>query len=467
MALAVPMRQENLRSLSKMQNSFFLFLLPIFLFCETLEVALPTKAKICPVYLTKLHVPDSEYDWRYFEELREVFEFDLNAGGFASVARLKDVLDETLSWPDVRSFFNVAPWKKEQIAYVLAVQVYQNKFQLIVFDIAKGTSKKYQDFLLVGKLEKDRSQIHHLADQVQKDLFGVPGIASLKLLFSKRSKAGDDWNSEIWISDSDGANARPLVRDKGYCVTPGIFPSSAPLSGAYFYVSFQEGLSKIYRSSLQNPISEPMFTLRGSQILPAINKSGTQMAFISDIAGRPDLFVQNLDNRGHPIGKARQLFTSPNATQASPTYSPDGKQIAFVSDKDGPPRIYLIDVLGSKDTKRQVPKLITKINRENTCPAWSFDGTKLAFSAKVDKVRQIWIYDFATQQEYPVTTGPENKENPSWAPDNMHLVYNTESSDNCELYRIHIDRKEPVLISKCADQKRFPCWVYSAKSQAE
>ena len=58
----------------------------------------------------------------------------------------------------------------------------------------------------------------------------------------------------------------------------------------------------------------------------------------------------------------------------------------------------------------------------------------------------------------PLTTGPENKENPSWAPDSFHLVYNTESDDVCELYVIHLNQGEPIQISKGPEQKRFASW---------
>jgi len=435
-----------------------LFLLPICLFCQELEIRLSTRTPLKPVYLTGLHVPASEYDWRYFEELRAVFEFDLNTNGFSTVMPIQAGYEERLEWPDVKSDFNLTPWKKDHIPFVLAIQVLQNRLQLIAFDVENGTSKKYPDLSLTGRIEEDRRQLHRLADTLQKDLFGVQGIASLKILYTQRQKSGDDWISEIWVCDADGGNARRILSEKGYCLSPGFFPPAIS-KDEFYYISFQQGQSKIYRSALNKTEGEMMVSLRGSQVLPAMNRAGTQMAFITDVAGRPDLFIQNLDAKGKMSGKARQLYSAPRATQASPTFSPDGKRIAFVSDKDGPPRIYVLDVASPKETKRPAPRLLTKQNRENTSPAWSPDGKKLAYSAKVDGVRQIGIYDFETEEEIQITSGSENKENPSWAPDSLHLVYNTECEDICELYLIHLNQGEPVLISKGgADQKRFPCW---------
>lgn len=424
-------------------------LFPLFCFGEILEVALPTSIEKASVYLTKVHVHSSEYDWRYCDELRQVLAFDLNHNGFSSVLEISESLEESLSWPDVRSRFNVSFWKKGHVSYVCAAQIVQNRLQLTVFNVQKESSKKYPDVMLTGKLEVDRTELHRLADAVQKDLFGVEGIASLKILYSHRSMSEDGWDSEIWMCDADGANTLPLVQQRGYCVSPGFFPGK----DGFYYVSFQGGQSKIYRSS-----GEELVLLRGSQALPSMNAQGTQIAFITDVAGRPDLFIQNLDSQGKMVGKARQLFSAPRATQASPTYSPDGKQIAFVSDKDGVPRIYVLEILGSKATQKIAPRLLTKMHRENTSPAWSPDGSKIAYSAKVDGVRQIWLYDLALQTESPITTGSEHKENPVWAPDNHHLIYNTESDDRCELYRVHIVHKESIQISSGPGLKRFPSW---------
>lgn len=428
-----------------------LLLIPFLLLSQELEVRLATRSKLTPVYLTAFHSDDS--DWRFFEELRSVLEFDLNTNGFSSVVERRLELDESFNFPNVRERFDLSLWKKERIPFCIAANASGDHLEVIVFNIEKGTSKKYPPIPL------ERRAIHQLADTIQKDLFGKEGIASLRLIYTQRTKSGTekghDWISEVWISDSDGGNAFQVTEEKSYCLSPYFIPHKGD---EFFYVSEKSGQSKIYRASLSNPHGELMVDLRGNQALPSISKKGTQMAFITDVAGRPDLFVQNLDEKGRMIGKARQLFSAARATQATPTFSPDGKQVAFVSDKDGPPRIYVLNVATPKDTKKPQPRLLTRKNRENTSPCWSPDGTKLAYSAKVDGVRQIWIYDFLTEEEIPLTTGPENKENPSWAPDSFHLVYNTEIEETSELYLTHLNQGEPILISKGPGQKRFASW---------
>lgn len=437
-------------------------LLPLLLICQELEVRLPTRSPRKALYLSQLHSDAAHPDWRYLEELRASFAFDLDQNGFCRVLATDEIHEEKLGFPDVRASWDSSFWKKEKIPFVCTLQMQQNRISLTLFQSDSGTVKQYAPIALTKKIEEDRRLIHKLADQVQKDLFGREGIASLQIIYSQRVKNPDpkshDWISEIWVCDADGQNERQITHEKSYCLSPAFLPSSKSDDLAFTYVSYKIGQPKIYRATLSQPQGQMLISLRGNQALPALNRTGNQIAFITDVAGRPDLFLQNLDAQGHMQGKARQLFSSPRATQASPTFSPDGKQIAFVSDKDGPPRIYVLPILSVKETQKPQPRLLTRKNRENTSPAWSPDGTKLAYSAKVDGVRQIWIYDFQTEEEVALTTGPENKENPSWAPDSLHLVYNTESDDTCELYLINTQDPEPVQISKGPGQKRFASW---------
>lgn len=438
----------HLRLFSKIASFFF----PFLLFAATLEVSLSTQRAKAPIYITDIHAAPSEFDFGFLEKLRQILVFDLNTSGASKVIPKNAAFEKILNWPDVRSEFDLAHWKKEKIPFVVAIQLIDKRLQLTVFDIRKGSSKRYPGLILTGSLDLDRREVHRLASLVQQDLFGTRGVSALKIIYAKRFKSGNEWKSALWMCDSDGANDRRIISDEGYCVSPAFFPHEKE----FYYVSYRDGQSKIYRASLGSHESEVLVPLRGSQVLPSVNRKGDQIAFITDATGSPELFIQNLGAQGKATGKPRQIFSAPKATQASPTYSPDGKRIAFVSDKGGSPRVYVIDVL----SRGAEPQLLTRANRENTSPSWSPDGTKLAYSAKVDGIRQIWIYDFGSDEERGITTGNENKENPMWAPDSLHLVYNTESNEKCELYRIHVYQAEPLLITKGPHQKRFPSWVF-------
>lgn len=409
------------------------FLLPFLLIAQDLDVALPTRSSLRPIYLSAEG------------EAKEVLSFDLSHNSFSFVAEKRADLEA-----DLQEGFHPAIWKQAGIPFCLAIKQNNNQLHATLFNLEKGGQKKFPP------IPNERRALHALADSIEKELFGIAGIHSLKLIYTQREvnpqKQGE-FTSEIWVSDADGASARQVTFGEGYCLSPQFFENS---SDEFFYVSEKTGQAKIYRSRISNPKPELMIEMKGNQILASLSKQGSQMAFISDVAGRPDLFLQPLDSKGKSAGKPRQLFSQARATQATSTFHPDGKKLAFVSDKDGPPRVYLLALASSSETPH--PTLITKRNRENTNPAWSPDGTKLAYSAKVDGVRQIWIYDFLMNEEIPLTDGPIHKENPAWAPNSIHLVYNTESPSSCELFLIDIKGGAPVQISHGAHHKRFASW---------
>lgn len=454
----------NLRSPFETQNilKWLLCFFPFLLCSQTLDVSLNTKPSLCSSYISRIYTDPSEWNWRYFEELRSILEFDLNTGGYTKIAATQELLEDLCQKFDTHQSFPLEQWKKEQISSAIYLSVEQKRLSIVVFNIEKESFKRYPDIFLSGEISTDRRQIHKLADTLHQDLFGAAGISSLKIMYTQRYKNTDtteglDYLSEIHLCDADGANSRQVTSKKGYCMSPGFLKLSTQ-DLAFYYVFNDAGQSKIYRGSLTNPDGDMLVSLRGNQALPALSKSGHMMAFITDVAGRPDLFIQHFDSKYRQAGKARQLYSSPRGTQASPTFNPNGKEVAFVSDKDGSPRIYVINIPSPKDTHRPRPRLLTLKYKDNTCPSWSPDGKKLAYSAKIDGVRQICLYDFAKEEEIQLTFTPEMKENPSWAPNSLHLIYNTESEESCELYLIHLTDPNPVQISKGFGQKRFPCF---------
>ena len=103
------------------------------------------------------------------------------------------------------------------------------------------------------------------------------------------------------------------------------------------------------------------------------------------------------------------------------------------------------------------PLCITKKHRQNTCPSWSPDGTKLAYCANIDGIRQIMVYDFMNKDSIQLTKGPHHKENPVWAPNSTHIVFNTIGSKT-ELFLINLKQKEMVQLTEGIGKKHYPSW---------
>lgn len=447
--------------------NIFVFFILLFPLCsvpqqdeEPIIVRLDTETPLLPLFLAPITNDRSDFSDTYLKQLEQILAFDLNHNGATTLVKQNSGLIALIP-ESVDQLGSIAEWKARQIFYVIRVVSQGKTIKAFMLSVNNQTIKATDFVTLSGDFSKDRTQIHKLADTIYKALFSKDGISSTKILYTVKTSAKDkqkQWSSEIWEMDYDGANGRCLAKNSGYCVSPVYLPAKPGFSsGGFLYVSYQLGQPKIYVASLKEGVGKRLTFLRGNQLMPAISSKRDKVAFISDVTGNPDLFLLMFSPETGALGKPQQIFSAKKATQASPTFSPDGNQIAFVSDKDGSPKIYVIDIPQAGTSLKDInAKLISKRNRENSAPAWSADGTKIAYCARnLGSDRQIWVYDFLTNQERQVTEGKGNKENPSWAPDSLHLVFN--ASDD-QLYMLNLNQAEATQITSGPGEKRFPSW---------
>ena len=416
---------------------------------EEIRVYLSTTSPLQPLYLGQLQCSDQTLEASYLTQLYSVLAFDLNYNGSTRVLAPHSEREDALK----ANSFNTNSWKGWGAAHVIKGEIQNKALVITCFSTQMGTLKKFPPLTLSGSLAKDRKNLHRLSDAIYKMLTGKEGVASTKIIYTTKHRKGERYVSEVWCCDWDGANARELTHENNLCVTPIFLPLS---SDRYLYVSFKQGKSKIFMGSVSSGSGKRLIDLGGNQMLPAISPKRDKMAFICDVSGRTDLFMQPFNPETGEMGKPVQLFSYPRSTQASPTFNHDGSKIAFVSDKDGSPRIYLLPAVHNE--KRANPILLTKRNIENSCPSWSPDGKKIAFSAKTKGTRQIWIYDFEAGEEWQLTDGTGNKENPSWAPDSQHLVFNSTDGHVSELYLVNLNQPDVVKISSGPGIKHYPSW---------
>lgn len=429
-------------------------LLYFFLFCafsllaeEGIVVHLASEQQ--PASIVLKPIKGTGFEQKYLTDLEKIIQFDLNHNGRSF----------TVAATHFGTLLDRESWQIEGIDYVAEFTLVEGNLGVKVLDTKSGKIQRIADVKLTGTLAQDRRKIHEITDSIHLALFGKPSIASLRVLYTVRTRKADSsisWVSDVWECDYDGANAKQITFDGHLCVTPAYLPPLANERARNFvFVSYKIGQPKIYLSNVDNGELKRLSFLRGNQLMPTFSPQRDLIAFISDISGNPDLFIQDFSVEKGLLGKPKQIFSAPTAVQGSPTFSPDGKRLAFVSNKDGTPRIYVTPIPGRAEGD---VKLISKKNRNNTSPSWSPDGNKLAYCSMTGSVRQIWIYDFAKDEEIQLTEGSSHKENPTFAPNSLHLLFNTEMNDNAELYLINLNQKQAVKISSGMGEKRFPAW---------
>ena len=448
---------------------------------EEIKVTLKTDKPLFMAYVSLVKNDSSKFSEAYLNSLRSVllFDFDNNGSTYTPEKEIANKINELLTSKDAQTTLPVEELSKMGLAYLIELKMTQDSLTPKVIQVLSNTARAVSPIPCTGNLDQDRTKLHQLSSFIHEMLFNTPSIATSKLMWvckhQKGSSKGETkTTSEIFTSDYDGYNRTQIVPHMDTLLTtpiwvpqarPGYIASKGgaqPVSSqAFVFVSYQLGQPKLYLSPLKPFKPIRVTTLRGNQMMPAISKDGTKMAFCCDTMGTADLYLVEFNQATGASSKPRQLFRSVGSATGCPTFSPDGKRIAFVSNKDGSPRIYVMDIPPiSTQLKDIKPMLLTKRCRENSAPTWSPDGTKLAYSAKNAKEpRQIWTYDFTSGKESRLTEGEGDKESPSWAKNSLHLTYHSLSKDGTSsLFLISLRKPVPVCIVKGKEAFQFSTW---------
>lgn len=235
-------------------------------------------------------------------------------------------------------------------------------------------------------------------------------------------------NSDIFIADADGNNAKPLLADAEFDGNAIFTPDGRGI----IFASRRAGSTDIYRAHLDGSALEPLVASPAYDDQPALSPDGRTLAFVSSRSGNADIWLLDLRSR-----KVRNLTASPDG-DFRPSWSPDGRSIAFSSDRTSlKPRVPARDFTVRHSTEIFVIRVngtglrqLTSDSAYAGSPTWSLDGKSLTFySAAIPEVArvtgarrlrgttQIETIEIASGIRKVVTTGDGEKWSPRWLRD--------------------------------------------------
>ncbi|HEY2676517.1 MAG TPA: S41 family peptidase [Steroidobacteraceae bacterium] len=140
----------------------------------------------------------------------------------------------------------------------------------------------------------------------------------------------------------------------------------------------------------------------------AISPGGERVAVVA----RGDVFSVPVE-----FGATRNLTHSSNAHEREAAWSHDGKRLAYVSDISGEEEIYV----QSQDGNSPAVAVTQNSSTRYLAPAWSADDKRIAFA---DSANHLYVVDVAARKRSVVAHDPVNLNlDHRWSPDGQYLAY--------------------------------------------
>jgi Tol biopolymer transport system component len=267
----------------------------------------------------------------------------------------------------------------------------------------------------------------------------VPSIA-----YQSRETADRRWY--VYVMNSDGSNRLRLIEGQaGFLSAPTWSPDGSQIA----FVSDRDGNPDVWVMDSDGSGAVNITNHVAKDHSPAWSPDGEWIAFASV---RDSLYWELYLMR--PDGSDVQRLTWwEDASDLSPTWSPDGSRLAFASKRDGNWEIYTMDRDGSNLVR------LTDDPADDDNPAWSPDGSRIAFSSTRDGFAEIYVMPVGGGQAVNVSNAPFSTEHgPTWSPDGGRIAFYSDRDGEWDIYVMASDGSDVVKLTGDTSNDQVPAW---------
>jgi TolB protein len=254
--------------------------------------------------------------------------------------------------------------------------------------------------------ESWRRIAHLISDAIYERITGEKGYFDTRIVFISETGPAMARKKRLAVMDEDGANPIFLTRGDYLVLTPRFNPSAQMIA----YMSYIAGKPRVYLFDLESGRQEMLGNFPNMTFSPRFSPDGNKVAMTLENGGNSDIYVMDLRTRAYT-----RLTVDP-AIDTSPSFSPDGRQIAFESDRGGSQQVYVMNADGSNQHR------ISFGGGKNGTPVWSPRGDLIAFTKQGGGAFHIGVMHTDGSGERIISDGWED-EGPTWAPNGRVLMF--------------------------------------------
>ncbi len=250
------------------------------------------------------------------------------------------------------------------------------------------------------------------------------------------SKAGKD--DAIYVMD---VNRDAILHKLVFAELNGLVsPSFSPAGDELVFVGISGGRSDLYTVDLADRKPRRLTQDRFSELHPQWSPDGNAIVFATDrgngtdesklLFGDNDLAIYSLAT------KEIALLTDLPGDAINPQWSADGSEVAFVADHQGIPNIYRVNLATKSITLITALKNgVSGITETTPAMSWSADGRVMVFSSFVKESWQLFRMEL--QPLLATSNGQQTRSDSLWLPaifdfNNLYTGYQLASSDSVE-----------------------------------